>query len=291
MNQNKKIDIIIPSWNSMPELEDCLKSLKPAFGKHLGDIIIIDKYSKDGTIDCAMKYKCHIIWSKDTLGHARLLGLNAASTKWVAFIDSDIVLPKDWFLSMWAWKTTMEMRMRGCIKKIIGWIYGYTKEDIEFVERDHEWKRQLRNNLPRILKLGAFERAYTNNTLCLREPLLDAPIENLNAWEDFYLGQWMIKKGYSVIEVPVSCIHLKHGVYEKFNLYTENWGICGELEAKGWNPRTMLRPFYFVWWGFRCCWHFKDLKYFIYYYNICIGMLKAMYFNRKKSFSWSRDLK
>jgi len=281
MNQNKKIDVIIPTWNSMPELEDCLKSLPLAFGKHLGEVIIVDKYSTDGTFEYADAWGCKIIEDSSTLGNARLIGLRAARTKWVAFIDSDIILSVDWIQQMLYFINTYYS---------VGWVYGITKEDIEFVERDHEWKRQLRNNLPRILKLGAFERAYTNNTICLCEPLLDAPIENLNAWEDYEMGQWMIKKGYNVMEVPVSCIHLKYGVYEKFGNYTEAWGIAGELKAKGWNPRTLLRPFYFVWWGFRCCWHFKDFRYFQYYCNICIRMLKAIFKYRKECFNWSRDL-
>jgi glycosyltransferase involved in cell wall biosynthesis len=286
MNPNKKIDIIIPCWNSMPELEDCLKSLKPAFGKHLGDIIIVDKHSTDGTINCAYKYGCHIIWEGGTLGQARLRGLRAARTKWVAFIDSDIVLTENWFLSIWAWKTTIEMRSN----KLCGLLYGYTEEDIEFIERDHAWKRQMKNNLPRILKIGAFERVYTNNTICLREPLLDAPIENLNAWEDYVMGQWIIEKGLVAVEVSLGCKHLKHGVYEKFGNYTEIWGICGELKAKGWNPRTLCRPFYFVWWGTRCTIHFKDFKYFQYYCNICIRMLKAIFKYRKECFDWSREI-
>lgn len=284
MKLTEKIDVIIPTWNSMPELEDCLKSLKPAFGEYLGDIIIVDKNSTDGTIDCAMKHNCYFISDDGTLGHARLMGLRAARTKWVAFIDSDIVLSKNWFMWTRAWKDTMEMRTN----KLVGWLYGYTKEDIEFVERDHEWKRQMKNNLPRILKLGAFERAYTNNTICLRKPLLDAPIENLNAWEDYVMGQWMIKAGYQVIELPISCIHLKHGVYEKFGNYTESWGIAGELKAKGYNPRTLLRPFYFVYWGTRCTIHFKDFKYFQYYLGVCISMLKAIFKTRRECFNWSR---
>jgi glycosyltransferase involved in cell wall biosynthesis len=275
----KKITVIIPTWNSMPELKATLDSLKPAFGNHLEEIIIIDKHSTDETILCAYEYGCHIIWDSSTLGHARKLGLRATKTKWIAFIDSDIVLPNNWF-------KTIEKY----VEKNVGWVYGYTKEDIEFVEKDHEWKRQLRNNLPRKLKVGAYERAYTNNTICLREPLLDAPIEELNAWEDYEMGQWMIKKGFDVLEVPIACIHLKHGVYEKFGLYTEAWGISGELKTKGYNPRTLLRPLYFVYWGFRCTMHFKDFNYFSYYLKICMSMIKAIFKTREKCFNWSRDI-
>jgi len=217
-----RVTAIIPTWNSMPELEDTLQSLLPEFGNIIKKVIIVDKGSKDGTIECAERYGCKIITDTGTLGNARLTGLKAARTKWVLFIDSDIVIPEGWFDTMFKY-----------IKDGVGWVYGYTKEDIEFVERDHEWKRQLQNNLPRELKQGEFERAYTNNTICLREPLLSAPIMDLNAWEDYVLGQWMLHHGYKVLEVPVACEHLKHGVYEKFGLYTEAWGISGELKAKG----------------------------------------------------------
>jgi len=208
-----------------------------------------------------------------------LLGLKHARTKWVAWIDSDIELPKDWYKEICK-----------SVNDKTGWVYGQTKEDIPFVEADHEYKRQLRNNLPRQLKKGEFERAYTNNTITLREPLLNAPIDNLNAWEDYVMCQWMIKKGYDVIEIALPCKHLKHGVYKKFGLYTESWGIAGELKAKGWNPRTLMRPFYFVYWGIRCTTHFKNFEYTRYYTKVCLGMLKAIFKTRKECFNWNRDI-
>jgi len=275
--KRKPITVIIPTWNSMPELRETLKSLKPAFGKSLKEVIIIDKMSVDETVRLAYAYGCTIIWDDNTLGHARLNGLKHANTKWIAFIDSDIRLPKDWYKNICKY-----------IDEKTGWVYGQTKEDIPFIENDHEYKRQLKHNLPRKLKIGAFERGYTNNTIALREPLLDAPISNLNAWEDYAMTQWMIKKGYEVIEVPLYCDHLKAELYKKIGLYTESWGIAGELKAKGYNPRTLLRPFYFVYWGLRCTVHFKNFEYTKYYVNICLGMLKVIFKTKKEAFNWSR---
>jgi len=279
----RKLDVILPTWNSMPELQNTLDSLIPALGDVLRSVIIVDKFSTDGTIYTAYNWgidndiPVQIILDDSTLGNARKLGLQAATTKWVCFIDSDIVLPVGWL--------DMVRSYRG-VK--VGWIYGVTKEDIPFLEKAHEWKRELRNNLPRELKKGEFERAYTNNTICLREPLLDAPIEELSAWEDYVMGQHMIAKGYKVLEVPVFCDHLKHGVYEKFGNYTESWGLVGELKAKGWNPYSLMRPFYFTYWGLRCTFHFKDFKYFQYYTGVTLSMIKAI-FNRATAFEWSRD--
>ena len=97
----EKIDIIIPTWNSMPEFEKCLKSIQKAFPEDvIGRIIVIDKHSEDGTVETAEKYGCKVIYDDTTLGSARLKGLREAKTEWVAFIDSDIALPEGWFLKM-----------------------------------------------------------------------------------------------------------------------------------------------------------------------------------------------
>ncbi len=282
----KKVTVIIPTWNSMPELKETLKSLPEAFGKHIKKIIFIDKCSTDGLVKFLYEeyrdYEWSIMFDTGTLGTARRLGLWASRTKWVAWIDSDIVLPKGWYKTMCKYIKS----------KKTGWVYGYTKENNEFVEKALEWKRQLKNNLPRKLRIGAFERAYTNNTICLRKPLLYAPIDNLNAWEDYVMGQSMIKQGYDVIEVPVACDHLKNEVYEKFGNYTEAWGIAGELKAKGFNPKTLGRPFYFLYWGIRCTVHFKDFRYTQYYTGVFISMIKSIitYLKKsKKTFEWSRN--
>ena len=282
----RNIEVIIPTWNSMPELQDTLDSLLPAFSSALRKVIILDNYSSDATQQSAINWGAMndipilIVLTGKPLGGVRKIGLRIARTKWVAFIDSDIVLPRGWLREVASYIST----------KKVGWVYGYTAEDIEFIERAHEYKRQLRNNLPRTLKIGEFERAYTNNTVCLRKPLLDAPIDELNAWEDYVMGQHMIKKGYDVIEIDYPCDHLKHGVYEKFGNYTEKWGLVGELKAKGWNPYTLMRPFYFVYWGIRCTIHFKDFKYLQYYTGVTLGMLSAI-LNKAKMFQWNRDLK
>jgi len=278
-----KLDIIIPTWNSMPEIENTLESLVPALGDKIGRIIIVDKFSNDATVNTVINWgvendiSIHLIHTEASLGTARKMGLLESNTKYVLWVDSDIVLPVNWLKEVQKYWTNDT-----------GWVYGITCEDIPFIEKTHQWKRELKNNLPRTLHKGEFERAYTNNSVTLRKPLLDAPIDGLNAWEDYVMGQHMIEKGYKVIEVPIFCDHLKHGVYKKFGNYTEAWGIAGELKAKGWNMYTLMRPFYFLYWGVRCTLHFKDFRYTQYYIGVFISMWKAIY-NRTKAIEWSRN--
>jgi len=277
-----ELTIIIPTWNSMPEFEKCLDSFKHAFPEDIvKDIIVIDKNSTDGTIETAEKYGCKILYDDTTLGSARLKGLREAKTDWIAFIDSDIELPEGWFSKM------LNLLEKAPYSYRIGWIYGRTIDDREPLKSEKLYKLQIefKNRTYRFLKEG--DRAYTNNTLCLRKPLLNAKIEHLNAWEDWVLTQEMLKAGYAVVEVPVTCTHLRSHTYSKFGVMTEAWGIAGELKAKGINPYTLLRPFWFLYWGTRCTFHFKDLTHFKFNTQIFFSMIKAI-INQSKAFEWRR---
>jgi len=335
MQLRDKYDIIIPTWNSMPEFEKCLKSIQKAFPEDvIGRIIVIDKHSEDGTVETAEKYGCKVIYDDTTLGSARLKGLREAKTEWVAFIDSDIVLPENWFNKMYEAFDKVESKIKMDNLKIskqlekkcsycshladcwhdfdtgiyrtkmselcpeiyriisgrVGWIYGRTIDDCEPLRSEKLWKmdKELGRKGYRLLRPG--DRGYTNNTICLRKPLLNAKIEHLNAWEDWVLTQEMLKHGYNVVEVPVTCTHLRSHTYSKFGVMTEAWGIAGELKAKGINPYTLMRPFWFLWWGFRCTVHFKDLTHFKFNLHILLSMIKTI-LNREEAYEWKRVAK
>lgn len=219
-----RYDIIITTWNSMPELEKCLQHIIQYIPeKNRGKIIIVDRHSTDGTIETAKKYGCKVIYDDISLGSARMKGIKEAKTDWIIFIDSDIYITPTWFNEMMKWLKKYQHNYN------IGWIYGRTIDDREPLKSEKLYKMEIefRNRKFRILKKG--ERAYTNNTIALRKPLLNAKIEHLNAWEDYILTQEMIKAGYDVIEVPVTCIHLRSDTYSKFGVMTEAWGIAVDI--------------------------------------------------------------
>jgi len=328
----KELTVIIPTWNSMPEFEKCLQSIEKAFPEGMiREIIVVDKHSKDGTIETAEKYGCKILFDDVSLGSARMKGLREAKTDWIAFIDSDIELPVDWFDKMCNVINKVEGKIktdnfkkykeiekrclycdhladcwhdfetgiyRAKMKELcpetyrlvsgrVGWVYGRTIDDREPLHSEKLWKmdRELGKTGYRLLKLG--DRAYTNNTICLRKPLLGAKIEHLNAWEDWVLTQEMLRHGYNVVEVPVTCTHLRSHTYSKFGVMTEAWGIAGELKAKGFNPYTLLRPFWFLYWGVLCTFHFKDLVHFKFNVQVFLSMIKAIV-RQREAFEWKR---
>jgi glycosyltransferase involved in cell wall biosynthesis len=68
-----KVSIIIPTKNNVNLLEKCLKSIRYLdFPKDEYEVIIVDGYSTDGTVEIAKKYGCKVIF-EDKGGPHKLL--------------------------------------------------------------------------------------------------------------------------------------------------------------------------------------------------------------------------
>ena len=90
----KKIDYIIPTWNSGATLKIALSSIEK-YGNP-NHIIIVDRNSQDDTLDIARSYGCKILTSTRCLGAARMEGARATRTELIGFVDSDVELTESW---------------------------------------------------------------------------------------------------------------------------------------------------------------------------------------------------
>lgn len=195
----EKMDIIIPTWNSMPELEKCLESVTRYIPEqYRGDIIIVDRYSADGTIETAEKYGCKILYDDISLGSARMKGIKEAKTEWIIFIDSDIYITPEWFSTMMYYRPRLYRA---------GMFYGYTLSMHPKQKRLIEWKAKSGVGRTNFAKLKKGQRGYTHNTFILRKLLLDLDISDINAWEDWVITQHIINKGYNVYRLPIYVNH------------------------------------------------------------------------------------
>lgn len=82
----KKVSCVIHTYNSELFLEDCLKSVM-----WCDEIVIIDMYSDDKTIEIAERYGCKIYYH-DNVGFAdpaRAFGVSKCSHNWILSLDSD----------------------------------------------------------------------------------------------------------------------------------------------------------------------------------------------------------
>jgi glycosyltransferase involved in cell wall biosynthesis len=94
-----KVSFCIPTFNNEDTIEMCLCSVTsqkyPDF-----EIIIVDGYSNDKTINIVKKFTDKIFFEKGLLGCARQKSIQEANGEILAIIDSDIIIPhENWLLN------------------------------------------------------------------------------------------------------------------------------------------------------------------------------------------------
>lgn len=94
--EEKQLSIVIPAYNAENHLERCLKScFEQDLPAERYEVIIIDDGSSDGTAEIAGKWACEHrnirVISQENMGlsMARNAGIEAATGKYVMFLDSD----------------------------------------------------------------------------------------------------------------------------------------------------------------------------------------------------------
>jgi len=85
------VSIIIPTYNSEKTLFECLKSVYSQ-SYPFYEVIIVDNYSTDGTLDIAKKFGVKIIQAKSNPARARNIGIANSAGKYILFVDSDQIL-------------------------------------------------------------------------------------------------------------------------------------------------------------------------------------------------------
>ena len=100
--ENKKISIILPTWNVGEYIEECLDSVLPQLTDEC-ELIIVDDHSTDATVPKIIekigfdwededKYKFYINMENKGVSEARNVGLKVASGDYIAFLDGDDLL-------------------------------------------------------------------------------------------------------------------------------------------------------------------------------------------------------
>ncbi len=91
--------IIIPTYNEEKYIGRALKSIKEQSFKNY-EVIIVDSYSNDNTVDIAKSFGCKVIIDKKKgVGLARHIGALHAKGKFLYFTDADVKLGKNLLLN------------------------------------------------------------------------------------------------------------------------------------------------------------------------------------------------
>lgn len=96
-------DLIIPAFNAEATLESCLKSALALIEDYpLLKILVVNNNSTDKTSLIAQQMGIRVLLCpKQGRAAARNFGLKSTDSKFVAFVDSDMILPKNWPQSLY----------------------------------------------------------------------------------------------------------------------------------------------------------------------------------------------
>lgn len=103
-----ELSVIIPAYNTGKTIGCCLDSVLQSVQQALVEIICVDDGSKDDTWDIlqsySKKYACLHVFHKENGGieSARSLGLSQANGNYVAWVDSDDYVTRDWYETIYA---------------------------------------------------------------------------------------------------------------------------------------------------------------------------------------------
>jgi glycosyltransferase involved in cell wall biosynthesis len=97
----KVITVVIPAKNEEKTIGKCIESVRLALdGIRDSEIILVDSYSSDNTVEIAKQYPIRILrlkkyWLK-TPHAGRYLGTINSNSKYIFFLDADMTVKKDW---------------------------------------------------------------------------------------------------------------------------------------------------------------------------------------------------
>lgn len=190
------VDVVLLTKNSEKVLDKCLDSIYE--NVPVNKLIVVDGYSTDRTLDVLERFnkKYHnvqITFDKGTRATAREKGIQQVKTDWFMFIDSDVVVCKNWY-----------QKALKHIDQTAGAIWGI--EVWSTIQNESTLKLFLWVTR-KIFDL----RGGTHDTLVRTELVKDIVIpSNLHVFEDAYIKDWITRKGYKMVACyNPYCIHYR----------------------------------------------------------------------------------
>jgi glycosyltransferase involved in cell wall biosynthesis len=192
------IDVVVLTKNSEHLLDKCLASLYK--NVPVNNLIIVDGFSTDRTLKIIdetnkMHGDVKILKVNGSRATAREKGIQQVRTEWFMFVDSDVILGRDWF-----------QKAKKNVKDNVGAVWGVNIDVVPNVKN----KRILK--LQSLIARQCFGlRGGMHDTLIRRDAVEGIKIpEQLHAYEDAYIIKWIKKKGYkTVVGDDVYCLHFK----------------------------------------------------------------------------------
>lgn len=229
--ENVKVDVVVLTKNSERLLRECLFSVYE--NVPVNRLIAVDGYSTDSTLEIVKDFQekygnVLLILDNGTRATARQKAIDTVATDWFMFVDSDVVLCKDWFVKA---------------SKLV-------EDDVGAV-----WGVEIWSVLKNSRVLGLFEkvtvkifekRGGTHDLLVRHKAVLGIRIPSyLHTYEDSYIKSWISKNGYKVVPAyEPYCIH-----YRPENIWTIKQSInliASDLKYAVRHPQLILAYIFYT---------------------------------------------
>ncbi len=195
-----KVDIFMMTKNSAgkPMFENCLRSIRDS-DIPINRFIVIDGFSTDETCRTITRFfpEALIVKLEGNLSHARTKAVEMAETEWLAFIDSDVTIPDNWYSEMCKYKAYGD--------GLESWNWNWGKDKV-YRSRKGWFDASYRVQGERALTIADLIRTKYIKGLKIPEELFEL--------EDDYIRQYIMKRGG---------IWIKTGV--KVDHYPHDWGV------------------------------------------------------------------
>jgi glycosyltransferase involved in cell wall biosynthesis len=194
----QQVDVVMLTKNSEHMLSKCLSSIYQ--NVPVKNLIVIDGFSTDRTLQILDKFNkkygnISLFQMDGSRAKARTEGIRRVSSDWFMFVDSDVLLCKDWF-----------KKAQADIASDVGAVWGSNIDVIPNVKD----KRILK--LQSIVARQCFYlRGGMHDTLILRKAVEGIKIpEHLHTYEDAFIVQWIEEHGRKVlVGSNIYCLHYK----------------------------------------------------------------------------------
>lgn len=199
------ISFIIPAYNSERTLKICLESVfQQTIPKDSYEVIVVNNNSSDKTPDLAKNFPVTLInEASQGRSFARNTGAKIAKGKFLAFLDSDVILQPDW----------AEQALKGFEISTVAGVAGPVVPSLQFGCRslNNYRKRSVEENTLgtfNILHLLVKESPMINTAACM---YLKVAFEKVNGFdpvlkrhEDIDLSKRLLLAGYDLASVPAA---------------------------------------------------------------------------------------
>ncbi len=194
----ERIDVVMLTRNSeRPLLDMCLKSIYANIP--VSRLIVIDGYSTDNSVQILKSYpRVSLVQMEGTRGAARERGIEEVETEWFAFVDSDVVLCKNWYAKI-------SPHLTESTGAVWGVAIPVAPSDLK---RCAAMARFYRRTLEDTMLIEGNRRGMLHDTLIRTKLAKSMRIpRHLHVWEDHYIKQHVINRGFRWIATSKVCCH------------------------------------------------------------------------------------